>query len=272
MKRLTLNKKDAPLIAWVSPGCVQIFLHGHLSIAGDSRDKITFTKMQNRGVTVDSLAVVMKMMTGECTDIEICLSEHEYRVVTATAYAEWCTLSLHQAKHTCIVLYKECTDIEICLSEHEYRVVTATAYAEWCTLSLHQAKHTCIVLYNDYIHGIHGAFADVDVFKSTVECNPKAKYIRKAGTFERTFTRHETAADIEDIGYERWLNWLSVAKDRDAVEAVAERFLDHLKVERRKKLMKLIKEYEKNGLVKIIEEYASESNSALSLPSKTETI
>ena len=227
MKRLTLNKKDAPLIAWVSPGCVQIFLHGHLSIAGDSRDEITFTKMQNRGVTVDSLAVVMKMMTGECTDIEICLSEHEYRVVTATAYAEWCTLSLHQAKHTCIVLYK------------------------------------------DYIHG---AFADVDVFKSTVECNPKAKYICKAGTFERTFTRHETAADIEDIGYERWLNWLSVAKDRDAVEAVAERFLDHLKVEGRKKLMKLIKEYEKNELVKIIEEYASESNSALSLPSKTETI
>ena len=227
MKRLTLNKKDAPLIAWVSPGCVQIFLHGHLSIAGDSRDEVTFTKMQNRGVTVDSLAVVMKMMTGECTDIEICLSEHKYRVVIATAYAEWCTQSLHQAKLVCIVLYK------------------------------------------DYIHG---AFADVDVFKSTEECNPEATYIRKAGTFGRTFTRHETAADNEDIGYERWLNWLSVAKDRDAVKAVAQRFLDHLDVRERKKLMKSIKKYEKNGLVKIIEEYASESNSALSLPSKTETI
>ena len=53
---------------------------------------------------------------------------------------------------------------------------------------------------------------------------------------------------------------------------MAKRFLDNLRVDGRKQLMKSIKKYEKNGLVKIIEEYAGESNSALSLPSKTETI
>ena len=193
-----------------------VYLHGNLSVAGDSRTKIPFPQIQMRGVIIDTFSVVMKMMTGECTDIEVCLDEHNYLVVIATVYTEMCTLAFHLDKKQCTVLYK------------------------------------------DYIHG---TFPNVDVFRSTLECNDKVNYI-VSEDFDRqvTGTAVGGTAKLEDSKRRpqlRLLNMLSVQDDEKGVKEVTDLLIEHYpKLKQREEAMERIKDYEMNGLVKIIEDHA----------------